>query len=92
MGCLRRCRAWTLVPRKKARNILSTKWVFRRKNAIDGKGKKFLRYKARLVRQGLEHIFGLDFFETFPPVVAVVQKAALLDVPVVKAQPYLFSA
>lgn len=54
---------WKTVNRTKTKNkkILSNKWIFKIKD--DG------RYKARLVVWGCEQRYGIDFEETFSPVV-----------------------
>ena len=42
-------KTWTLLPRRKDKNVIGTKWVFRNKLTEDG---KVLRNKARLVCKG----------------------------------------
>lgn len=57
---------WTLVPPDSASYIIGSKWVFRIKRNADGTIK---RYKARLVAKGYHQQPGIDFGETFSPVV-----------------------
>ena len=57
---------WSLVPPSRARNIVGCKWVFRIKRGADG---TIERYKARLVAKGFHQQAGIDFSETFSPVV-----------------------
>ena len=57
---------WTLVPRPPHTNIVTGKWVFRHKTNADGSVK---RYKARWVVRGFTQRPGIDFGETFSPVV-----------------------
>lgn len=59
-------RTWDLVPRPPTTNIVGSKWVFKTKLKEDG---TIDRYKARLVARGFSQIPGLDFGETFSPVI-----------------------
>jgi hypothetical protein len=57
---------WTLVPPPPGANIVSGKWVFRHKYNSDG---SLARHKARWVVRGFSQQPGVDFDETFSPVV-----------------------
>ena len=57
---------WTLVPRPPNANIVTGKWIFRHKLNSDG---TLDRYKARWVLRGFTQRPGVDFDETFSPVV-----------------------
>ncbi|KAI5336302.1 hypothetical protein L3X38_015569 [Prunus dulcis] len=57
---------WSLVPHSPLHAPVGCKWVFRIKRNSDG---SFERYKARLVAKGFHQQPGLDFTETFSPVV-----------------------
>jgi histone deacetylase 1/2 len=59
-------RTWSLVPRTNNQNIADCKWLFRVKRNLDG---SVSRYKARLVAKGFTQTPGIDFKETFSPVV-----------------------
>jgi len=57
---------WQLVPRTKDMHIIGSKWVFKTKLKSDG---TLDRLKARVVTKGYHQIDGLDYTETFSPVV-----------------------
>jgi hypothetical protein len=57
---------WTLVPSSVAKNVVGCKWVFKLKRKVDG---SIDRHKARLVAKGFHQHAGIDYGETFSPVV-----------------------
>lgn len=57
---------WDLVPRPLGVNIVTGKWIFRHKFNADG---TLDRYKARWVLRGFTQRPGVDYDETFSPVV-----------------------
>jgi histone deacetylase 1/2 len=57
---------WTLVPAPPGRNIIGSRWVFKTKHKADGSVDKF---KARLVAQGFTQRYGIDYLDTFSPVI-----------------------
>ena len=57
---------WDLVKLPKDRNAVGSKWVFKQKVGSNGQVE---RYKACLVAQGFSQKYGLDYDETFSPVV-----------------------
>ena len=59
-------RTWTLVPPHTTHNVIGCKWVFRVKRNADGSVEY---YKARLVAKGFHQLPGIDFGETFNPVI-----------------------
>jgi hypothetical protein len=57
---------WDLVPLPSGRKLIICKWVYRTKSASDG---HISIYKARLVAKGFQQVHGIDYDETFAPVV-----------------------
>lgn len=57
---------WSLVSRPPGANLVSGKWVFKHKFNSDG---SLTRYKARWVVRGYSQQPGIDYGETFSPVV-----------------------
>nr|KAJ0224458.1 hypothetical protein LSAT_V11C100013840 [Lactuca sativa] len=57
---------WSLVPYVKNTNLVDCKWVYRVKTDPQG---NVTRYKARLVAKGFHQQPGVDYHETFSPVI-----------------------
>ena len=58
--------AWEIVDRKDDMNVIDSTWAFKCKRYPDGLIKKF---KARFCARGDQQLEGIDFFETYAPVV-----------------------
>lgn len=79
LDSLKASETWELVPRPKGRQVVKCKWVFRKKYDANG---DLERYKARLVACGYSQVEGIDFKETFSPVVKLKSIRTLLAIAV----------
>lgn len=67
--------AWELVPLPQGKKTVGSRWVFKVKRKEDG---SVDRYKCRLVAKGYSQRPGIDFDETFSPVVTFTTIRALI--------------
>ncbi|KAJ8752381.1 hypothetical protein K2173_004017 [Erythroxylum novogranatense] len=59
---------WTLIDPSDGLKTIGCKWVFKKKLDMDG---NVHTYKARLVAKGYRQVHGIDYDETFSPVVMI---------------------
>jgi histone deacetylase 1/2 len=76
---LRRNDTSHLVPAQEGRNVIDCKWIYKIKSLANGTAD---RYKARLVAKGFKQRYGIDYEDTFSPVVkiATIRLVLSLDV------------
>jgi len=66
---------WEIVELPRGRTPVKCRWVFRVKRGAEG---EVIRYKARLVAKGFTQRYGIDYLETFAPVVKLTSLCIIL--------------
>jgi hypothetical protein len=79
-------KTWHLVPPKKGSNIIECKWVYKIKRKSD---ESLDRYKARFVAKGFKQRYGLDYEDTFSPVVKAATIHIILSIAVCRGGAYV---
>lgn len=68
---------WTLEKLPEGKKAIKCKWIFTTKQDTNG---DIIRYKARLVARGFSQVEGIDYNETFAPVVRYTSIRILLSI------------
>lgn len=80
-NALQKNKTWVLVPRPNGVNIVGSKWIFKLKQNSDGTLNK---HKARLVARGFTQQYGINYHDTFSPVVKPATVCLILALAVSK--------
>jgi hypothetical protein len=75
---------WDLVPRPPGANVVMGKWILKHKLKADG---SLEWYKARWVLRGFTQSLGVDYDETFSPVIKPATVRIMLTLAVSKGWP-----
>ena len=68
MGQIVKNETWQLVPRPEDKNVIGTNWVFSKKMNEQG---EVVRYKESLVCNGYSQQEGIEYDETYAPMVRI---------------------
>lgn len=79
-----KAKTWDLVPRPSNANVITCLWLYKHKLDAEGKPK---RHRARLVANGKSQEEGIDYTDTFAPVVKPATIRAVLDVSLARDWP-----
>lgn len=77
-------KTWVLVPPTATQNVVDCRWLFKIKQNSDG---SIDRYKARLVAKGFTQRPGIDFHDTFSPVIKPTTIRLVLSIAVKSCWP-----
>ena len=69
---------WDVVPRPQGKSMVSSKWLYKVKQTIDG---IFEKHKARFVTRGFSQVEGINYNETFAPIARYSSIRSMLALP-----------
>jgi hypothetical protein len=75
-----------LSPSYESRNVVGCKWVYKIKRKQDG---ILDRHKARLVAKGFKQCYGIDYDDTFSPVIKIATICTILSIVVSKGLEFM---
>ena len=67
--------AWEVVPRLKGNSIVGSRWIYKVKQEAYGSVEK---HKARFVARGFSQVEGINYDETFAP---VIRYSSIISIP-----------
>jgi hypothetical protein len=82
--CIENNQTWKLVYVPEDKDVISVKWIYKTKQHAEGNVQK---HKARIVARGFTQQHGIDFNETFAPVVHMHTVRTMLAIVVQKKWP-----
>ena len=77
IGSMYENKVWTLMDLPDDQRPIENKWIFKKKTDADG---NVTIYKARLVAKGFRQVQGVDYNETFSPVVMLKSVQIMLAI------------
>ncbi|KAL2333383.1 hypothetical protein Fmac_014596 [Flemingia macrophylla] len=81
LNALEKNQTWDLTVLPPGKKTVGCRWIFKVKHKADG---SIERYKARLVAQGFTQVAGLDYVDTFSPVVKMTTIRVFLSIAVAR--------
>ncbi|CAM8971891.1 unnamed protein product [Rhodiola kirilowii] len=84
IGALEQNHTWTITTLPPDKKAVAYKWVFKVKHHSDGTVE---HYKARLVAMGFTQVEGIDYHDTFAPVVKMTSVRCVLAVVAARGWP-----